>query len=436
METSMMWKRWVAVTAVACGFAAIPLTANAEYVLETTIAVPATPDNSVGGNFNTFDISFFDPTTQLDYVADRSNAAVDVFSGITESFVTQVGGSGHLFAGQTSSSDTSGPDGVLVANPNPSQNQLWAGDGNSTLKTFAIDTTTNPPTYTGILGTTTSGSSGIDTGGANRVDEGAFDPKDNRVIFANDAEKPFPFLTVVDAATGAILNKITFDGTGTTPKATAGIEQTAWDPATQKFYVAVPQINGIGAGGIAELDNLGNVIKTFDLTSFGIIACSPTGLSVGKGSVLGVNCGNKDTQVLLFDPTANGGNGAVVKSFDQFSGGDEDWYDPTTGLFYFADSNNSSGPVLGIIDGNTDSLFQILPTVSGAHSVAVDPLTGDIFMPFGGTAMGNTTCPTTGCIAVFEDIPEPASLVLVITTGLLGLVGLGWRRRPARPLGV
>jgi hypothetical protein len=141
--------------------------------------------------------------------------------------------------------------------------------------------------------------------------------------------------------------------------------------------------------------------------------------------VLGLNCGNANSQVVLFDPTANGDKGEVIATFNQFSGGDEDWYDPNNGLFYFTAQSNATGPVLGIVDGFTDSLFQILPTSAGAHSVAVDPATGDIFMPFGGIA-GNTICPT-GCIAVFS-APEPGSLPILVV-GLAGLIGLAVRRR-------
>ena len=53
--------------------------ASASYVLVNTIAIPVSTANNVGGKFSSFDISFFDPLTQLDYVADRSNASVDWF---------------------------------------------------------------------------------------------------------------------------------------------------------------------------------------------------------------------------------------------------------------------------------------------------------------------------------------------------------------------
>jgi hypothetical protein len=384
----------------------------------TTIPVPASDDNSVGGNFDTFDISFFDASTQLDYVADRSNAAVDIFSAATNTFVGRVGGTGHQFAGQQASNALSGPDGVVVANI-PGQHQLWAGDGNSTLKAFDINNS-----YAPIPPTTTSGASGINTGGSFRVDEGAFDPKDNVVAFANNADTP-PFITVVNAATSEIIKKITFDGTSGVPNATGGIEQPGWDKNTQRFYVSIVQVDDAGPGGIAQIDAAGNVTHFYNFADFGISGCGPTGLAVGKNSLLTVGCGDAGTQTILFDPTANGGNGSL-KAINQVSGGDEVWFDPSTDLSFVTAQNNIGGPVLGIIDDATQSWLENVATSPGAHSVAADPVSGEVFVPFGGVA-GNTTCPT-GCVGVFAPVPEPASLPLLLTAAV-GLLGLARRRR-------
>ena len=93
-----MKRRLTALAALAFGIAAGP--AFAQYAFQTTIPVPPSPDNSVGGKFATYDISFFDPTSQLDYVADRSNASVDIFSAATNSFVGRIGGTGQVLGGQ------------------------------------------------------------------------------------------------------------------------------------------------------------------------------------------------------------------------------------------------------------------------------------------------------------------------------------------------
>jgi hypothetical protein len=74
--------------ALACGVMALPTPAHAIYQLITEIPVNANAANP----FTTYDISFFDPKTQLDYVADRTNASVDVFSaGSGPLHNTQVG---------------------------------------------------------------------------------------------------------------------------------------------------------------------------------------------------------------------------------------------------------------------------------------------------------------------------------------------------------
>ena len=54
--------------------------AAAQLALETYIPVPAGPANfQPGGAFSSFDISFADPVTGNIFIADRSNAGVDIF---------------------------------------------------------------------------------------------------------------------------------------------------------------------------------------------------------------------------------------------------------------------------------------------------------------------------------------------------------------------
>ncbi|MDQ2801293.1 MAG: hypothetical protein M3Y41_00885, partial [Pseudomonadota bacterium] len=151
---------------------------------------------------------------------------------------------------------------------------------------------------------------------------------------------------------------------------------------------------------VAELDAAGNVTHVFDLSTFNggsITACSPTGLVAGNNGELLVGCGVASQSIIL-NPLANGGAGSI-KTFTQVSGEDQVAYDPVTNLYYLAASNNPGGAILGIINGATDTFLQALSTVPGAHSVAVDPITGEAFVPFGASA-GNTAC-TAGCIGVF-----------------------------------
>jgi hypothetical protein len=95
----------------------------------TAIAVPGKPLTS-------FDISWVNPTRSEYYLADRSNAAIDVVSTSTNGFITQIGGFvGGVLAptGNTFVTSKSGPDGVVAHG-----NWLYAGDGDSTLKVIDL----------------------------------------------------------------------------------------------------------------------------------------------------------------------------------------------------------------------------------------------------------------------------------------------------------
>ena len=96
------------------------------------IAVPADAANVQPGKaFSSFDISFADPVTGNVFIADRSNASVDIFSGSSLTFLGRATG----FTGQGATTSVSGADGVLTVTAGGTTT-LYAGDGNSTLKVF------------------------------------------------------------------------------------------------------------------------------------------------------------------------------------------------------------------------------------------------------------------------------------------------------------
>src|SRR5271165_3713908 len=166
-----------------------------------TLKVPGTP-------LDGYDISFVDPSTNLYYLADRTNKAVDIFDVKGGDMIDRLPG----FVGQQKSNDTSGPNGIVVFD-----GELWAGDGDSTVKIFDLKTKK-------LIDT-------VSTGGKARVDEMSYDPKAHVVLMANNADDP-PFATIVSTEAGhKVLAKIPF------PDATDGIEQSVYDPETDKFYL-------------------------------------------------------------------------------------------------------------------------------------------------------------------------------------------------------
>jgi len=132
------------------------------------------------------------------------------------------------FAGaQGGDNDIAGPNGIITIGT-----QVWAGDGDSTVKIVDLQTgnLVVPP---------------ISTGGTKRADELCHDPKRGLVLIANDADSP-PFVSFISTESYQVVGKIVMDGTHGAPKATAGIEQCQWNPHSGKFMINLPEVNGPG----------------------------------------------------------------------------------------------------------------------------------------------------------------------------------------------
>ena len=341
----------------------------ASYERIGTIPVPGQP-------LVQFDISWMDPTTETYFLADRSNSGLDIFNAATGTFVARVTG----FAGFTKAkgTDLAGPDGVVVVG-----DEAWVGDGDSTLK--IVDLNLNK-----IVDV-------ISTGGTKRADELAYDPRDHLIAVANDADSP-PYISLISTVhtDRRVVKKIPF------PTATAGIEQTVWNPNTGLFYSNIPQVGGnIDNGAIAVTDpTTGTVVKTFPVEK-----CQPAGMALGPNDTLFIGCGsasvvNKDPpQVLVYSAI----NGALVNRFTGFGGSDEVWFNPGDRNFYAGASGNPTGGVLGIVSTVSNSVVGIVPTTSGSHSVAADPINNHIFVPLAPNP-NDKACPT-GCIGIYAATP-------------------------------
>jgi len=397
------------------GLATTSAIADPMYSLLKLIPVPSDGANvQPGGAFTSFDISFFDPVTRNDYVADRSNASVDIFSGASLSFLGRATG----FTGQQATTSTSGADGVLTVTSG-GITTLYAGDGNSTLKVFNA---TNPAAPSLLQSISTSGSF--------RVDEMAYSPLTQQVLAANNADAP---------AFGTIFNTTN----GTSPVTIAhspikipgaanndGLEQPVWNPNTGTFFISVPAFNG-DQGGVAEIKTDGTVGRLYMFASMagGPATCGPTGLALGASGNLLVGCGSG--QAVLLNPT---GSGSIVNTFPQISNTDEIWYDARLAEFFVTGANSSGTRVFDVIGDASQLILQSVPlgvlNASNPHSISVDPVTGDVFVPLAGST---STVPNPlpgcalGCIAVFAQVPAPPTYLLMLAG--LGLVYVARRRK-------
>ena len=89
--------------------------------------------------------------------------------------------------------------------------------------------------------------------------------------------------------------------------------------------------------------------------------------------------------------------GAIVATVPEVGGSDQVWFNPGDDRYYLAARNNPGGPVLGVIDAQTNRWIQNVPTSPNSLSVAANPLTNDVFVPL--TADPTSPCPA-GCIGV------------------------------------
>jgi hypothetical protein len=343
-----------------------------------TIPIPGNPLLS-------FDISFVDPVRQQYLLADRSNKSLDVFSSTANTLQFQVDG----FVGFTGNNDTSGPDGVVTVN----NTEAWVGDGDSTVKVINLNTRAITDT--------------ISTGGTARADELCFNPRDQQILIANDADTP-PFVTFISTKPGhAILAKIPL------PNATNGLEQCIWRPDAGLFYLAVPEINhNVGHGEIAVFDP-----KTLTLVNAFPQNCEPAGLALGPKDQAMVGC--NDTNAIRI---INLNDGSVVQTFP-INGADEAWFNPGDGHYFVAAANNTGGAVLAVIDSVQPELDQTISTAVGDHSVAAEPLFNHVFVPL--RPVPTDPACTNGCIAVYgaQGISDPSADVQVMVQSLGGNIG-------------
>jgi len=390
--------------------------------LMANIAVPGVGPAT---NFS-FDISAVDTVKGRYYFTDRNNKSVDVFDIKTNTFIKQItGGFAGCDTGPTcvgASNDNSGPDGLNII---PGTTFIYVGDVNSVK---IIDTQTDTVVNTIAIG----GASGL------RADEGCYDP-DHKIFMINSPGETPPFATFIDTTTQKIIATLLFTDPGTGPngRKSDGLEACVYDHATASFLNnndgsttnphgevdVIPAsfvLQGTPAAPVTltlPVPTPGNGFKIFPLGN-----CDPTGIDLGPGTDVGVMCRQSTTGAPLtfqiLDRT-NGTSRAVINA----GGGDQIAYDAATNRYYLAASRfTASGlaatngacsaaspctPLLIVVDATTRQIVASAVTGNNAHSIAVDPNTHQVYMPYSSAVApgGCATCAATfpsGGVAVYS----------------------------------
>ena len=146
---------------------------NRQLTNYSQIATISVPGNLAGG----FDISWVDSASQRYYLANRGTTkgggSITVIDTNTNKYLYSIPSTkGEIgFAGNTGKRTTSGPAGVVAV---PQLNQLWVGDGDSTVKVVDL-------TAKAIIAS-------VSTGGMFRADELAYDSLDHIcLLYTSDA---------------------------------------------------------------------------------------------------------------------------------------------------------------------------------------------------------------------------------------------------------
>ena len=377
------------------------------------IFVPGMSGAAVGASFDLGIVTNNSPGPGRYYYTDRNNAAVDVVDIASGTLVGSVKGVGALaFKGFNAVNGLAGPDGIDQISPT----KIYVGDVDS-VKVMVPQVAAPGGTITKSIPATNMvvGDAGF------RADEGCFD-KDHNIYAISIPDAALPAVVYINTNTDTVIATVQI--TGGAFVGAAGNEACFYDSATQSFYfnndgtTANPrgEVDVVPAASIYGLPGLS---PTF-VTNMGALAgvkryptllCDPTGIVAGPGTDMLVECRPAGVGEKLVSLIYNKTNGALVGSVP-FGGGDQVFYDPTSNRYAVAGSRwHSSGvndkgggcsatnpcvPTLGIIDAGSRALVATLPTGNNAHSVAVDPVTGEVFMPYSKATTPAGGVPTAG----------------------------------------
>ena len=342
------------------------LAANAqavEYHIIKTIPVPG---------LHTVDFSTIDQQTGIMFVSDRSNRSIDVVDTNSDKLLRQYGG----FKGVFTQLETSGPNIAYQDG-----HTIWATDAPSQVR--AVDERSGKITDTVDCG-----------GGIWRVDGAAMDYKDH-IFMGESADTPVPYLCWIDTKTGKLIEKQKL-----MHEATAGLEGSVWDPATDMIYLALPEVHH-GPGAVYVIDpHTRKVVKEYPQPAGDECEAGGISLNLEQQEIL-IGCDHKPQTDILDLKTGK------VTMLPILGGTDQTAFDPGMHMYFVASRRGSMGPVLGVIDSRTHQLVSHPKTAKLTHAVAVNHSNHKVYLPMIGNDEAFDNDPAKGlsclhgCIGVY-----------------------------------
>jgi len=366
-------RRLSAYVAAAVTFCASALGQSAQTALKTVIPVP-TVTKATGFYY---DGSYVDVKRRLYYLGDRTTKGIDFVDIAKNKVIAQLPGVfvGQVIVNNKLNNNISGPNALEMVG----RSELWAGDGDSTIKVIDLARRTLVAT--------------IPTGGKARTDFVVYDPDHHIVLATNKNDSP-PFVSFVDPKSRKILAKLEIPA--------KSLDGVVYDRKQKRYLISVGPNTQNPQGEVDAIDPVQRKV----VARYPAPECFPAGLALGPSEHLLLGCSDDaiaagfKAKTLVMDATT----GKILSTVAQVGGSNYVTYNPGDKRFYLGardmtedgTKNTKKMPVLGIIDAVSMKFIQNVPAAPNCKAVAADPKTNHIFMPL-------TSSPNGPGIGVFAE---------------------------------
>ena len=368
-----------------------------------------------GEKVTDFGTIFDEWTIELMFLADQTNKVIDVIDTSdtpTQHTVIKQLAARPGFAGAGGANPAiAGPNGVVTV-PTETGRELWVSDYDAVNRegvVKVIDLNSGETTHV------------IPTGGVARAGALCYDPNDNVLLVANDSEGMVksgraPFDSLISTVNYEVLHKIRMNGRFGRPLATNGIGQCQWDQNSGNFFQNIPEVGGNGTdsrhGDLLEISPQSlHILARFKIPKS--LCDGPEGIALGPAGQALLGCADPSGQ-FPSSVVVSLADGAVLNTLPGEDGAGEVWFDPNHGegfaAYFLAISRAGTTGKLGVVDAASGEQPSY-PTAIGAHSVAVDTIFDEVYVPIPSTG-GTNICSSVaispgvdanGCIMVFTN---------------------------------